>query len=418
MGVLVVNFNLLLALLKAEVLPTIGSTELGAIALAAAYASDALNGKVDSIAIVVSANVYQNGAAVSIPGTGETGLKMAAALGAIKKQPEKQLSVLSNVTAEELRQGKKLLEKKAVTCLVDNHKKGLWIEVRLTSGQEYSHVIIKDKHTNVVSITKNGQFVFKQEDYVELSTDHRLVFQDDEVRISDMIATIEKMPWYEMEFLLDGVEMNFFAAEIGIARKSDTGIGALFNRLVSEGVLSNDIVNYAKMLSAAAADARMSGENIKIMSSAGSANHGIIAILPIYAVAKKFGVAKDRLAKAIAISHGITIYMKIHTEKLSAICDCAMAAAAGASAGITWLMNGNPRMIEDAMKNVIDNLAGRSCDGGKVGCALKLSTAAAIAVESSLLAQHHIVGLQCAGITGGTIEDIIKNLGQRKGKEA
>ena len=403
------NYNLLLALLKAEVVPTMGCGEPNAIALAAAYASDALGGQADSIAIIVSANVYKNGIAVGIPGTEETGLKIAAALGAIKGHPEKQLSILSEITIEELRQGKSLLEKNLVTVSVDNSKKSLWIDAHLTFGRNSSQVIIKDKHTNVISIAKNGQFIFKQEDSVEHGIDHRLVFQDDNVRISDMIATIEKMPWYEMEFLLDGVEMNFFAAEIGIARKLGTGIGALFSTLVSEGVLSDDIVNYAKMLTAAAADARMSGENIKIMNSAGSGNQGIIAILPIYAVAKKLGVTKDKLARAIAISHGIIIYIKMHTDNLSSLCDCAVAAT-GASAGITWLMNGNPKMIEDAMKNVIGNFSGMICDGGKVGCALKLSAAAATAVECSLLAQHHIVVPEFTGITGSTIEDIIKNL--------
>lgn len=401
------NYNLLLALLKAEVVPTMGCGDLSAVALAAAYASDALGGQADSITIIISANVYKNGVAVDIPGTGETGLKIAAALGAIKGHPEKQLSVLSEITIEELRQGRSLLEKNLITVSVDNSKKSLWIDAHLTSGRDSSQVIIKDKHTNVISIAKNGQFIFKQEDSVEQGINHRLVFQDDKVRISDMITTIEKMPWYEMEFLLDGVEMNFFAAEIGIARKLGTGIGALFNTLVSEGVLSDDIVNYAKILTAAAADARMSGENIKIMSSAGSGNQGIIAILPIYAVAKKLGVTKDKLARAIAISHGIIIYIKIHTDNLSSLCDCAVAAT-GASAGITWLMNGNPKMIEDAMKNIIGSLPG-ICDGAKRGCALKLSTAAAAAVECSLLAQHHTVVLDSNGLTGITIEQEIKN---------
>lgn len=407
------NYNLLLDLLKAEVVPTMGCTEPGAIALAAAYASEALGGSFDNIAIFVSSNVYKNGVAVGIPGTGETGLEIAAALGAIKGHPERQLSVLSEVTIEELSKGKSLLAEKAVTVRINDNKKSLWIEAYLRSGQEYSHVIIKDRHTNVVSIAKNGQFIFKQEDNgAQHEVNHRLLFQGDDVQIADIIATIEKMPWYEMEFLLDGVEMNYFAAEIGIAKKLGMGIGALFDRLVTEGVLSDDIVNYAKILTAAAADARMSGENVKIMSSAGSGNHGITVILPVYAVAKKLGVTKDKLARAIAISHAITIYIKIHTGNLSALCGCAVAAATGASAGITWLMNGNDRIIEDAMKNVIGNLTGMICDGGKVGCALKLSTAAAAAVESSLLAQHHIVVPESNGIIGATIEQTIKNLGQ------
>jgi L-cysteine desulfidase len=261
--------------------------------------------------------------------------------------------------------------------------------------------------TNVLSTPSN-----EQDNGAQQEVDHRLVFQGDEVRISDIITTIEKMPWYEMEFLLDGVEMNYFAAEIGIAKNLGMGIGALFNRLVSEGVLSDDIITYAKVLTAAAADARMSDENIKIMSCAGSGNHGILVILPVYAVAKKLGIGKDKLARAIAISHAVTIYIKIHTCNLSALYGCALAAATGASAGITWLMNGNIRVMEDAMKNVIGNLTGMICDGSKVGCALKLSASAAAAVESSLLAQHHIVVPESNGMIGATLEQAIKYLGQ------
>lgn len=45
---------------------------------------------------------------------------------------------------------------------------------------------------NAISSGKNGQFVFKQEDSVEHDIDHPLVFQGDEVRISDMIASLKK----------------------------------------------------------------------------------------------------------------------------------------------------------------------------------------------------------------------------------
>jgi L-cysteine desulfidase len=405
-----VNYNLLLNILKAEVLPTVGSLEAGAIALAAAYASETLGGRFDSISIIVNAKVNTDGAAAVIPGTKETSLEIAAVLGAIKRQPEKQLSVLSSITTEELDQGKDFLKQKDVTISIDDSKKGLWFEAYLRFGQEECHVIIKDTHTNVVSITKNGQFIFKQDASGETAKE-RAVFQGDEIRIADMISIVEKMPWYEMEFLLDGVEMNFFAAEIGIAKKMGLGIGAFFHSLIAEGVLSDDIVNYAKMLTAAAADACMSGENIKIMSCAGSGSYGITAILPVYAVGKKIRVSKERLTRAIAISLGITIYIKVRTDHLPALCGCAMAAAAGASAAITWLMNGEQRNIENSIKNVIGCLTGM-IDDDKTGCGLRLSIAATAAVEGSLMAQRHLVVPISTGMIGDTIEQTIRNLGQ------
>ncbi|EIW21023.1 MULTISPECIES: L-serine ammonia-lyase, iron-sulfur-dependent, subunit alpha [Pelosinus] len=405
------NYNLLLNILKAEVLPTVGSLEAGTIALAAAHASETLGGRFDSISIIVNAKVNTEGAAAVIPGTKETSLEIAAVLGAIKRQPEKQLSILASITTEELDQGKEFLKQKDVTISIDDSRKGLWIEAYLRFGQEECHVIIKDTHTNVVSITKNGQFIFKQDGSGETAKE-RAVFQGDEIRIADMISIVEKMPWYEMEFLLDGVEMNCFAAEIGIARKMGLGIGAFFHSLIAEGVLSDDIVNYAKMLTAAAADARMSGENIKIMSCAGSGSYGITAILPVYAVGKKICVSKERLARAIAISLGITIYIKVRTDHLPALFGRPVAAVSGASAAITWLMNGDSTMVANSMKNVFGNLAGMMGDDGKAEWGINLSIAAAVAVESSLMAQHHIAVPIHGGMTDDTIEQTIKNFGR------
>lgn len=407
------NSNLLISLLKAEVLPTMGCTEPGAVALAAAYASEALQGKLDRIDVVVDSNVYKNGVAVGIPGTGETGLEIAAALGAIKRQSEKFLSVLSEVTSEELADAKSMLASGSIKVRVDENKSSLWVVVRIESGSDWSQVTIKDQHTNVISIEKNGESLFSQQKKnTSQDIDHRFILRGDEFTIVELIKTVESMPYHELEFLLEGIEMNFSAAIMGIDKRLGMGIGAELNRMIHIGILSDDIINYAKTLTAAAADARMSGENLKIMSSAGSGNHGITAILPVYAVSKKMGASKERLVRAVAMSHLINIYIKIHTGNLTALCGCAVAAATGASAGITWLMSGDALVAESAMKNVIANLTGMICDGGKVGCALKLSTAAAVAVESSLLAQQQIVVPITNGIIAYSIEDTIRNLGK------
>jgi Uncharacterized conserved protein len=408
-----VNSKAIIALLKSEVLPTMGCTEPGAVALATATASEALAGGIDKIEVTVNPNIYKNGVAVGIPGTGETGLSIAAALGAIKKQPEKQLSVLEGVKPAELEAARQMVSKGVVSVKVDEEKTGLWICARLTAGADCCEVIIKDRHTNVVSIRMNGQSVLsKADDEVAARQDCRQILRDGNVSIAQLVTAVENLPIGEIEFLFDGVTMNVLAAETGVAKKLGMGIGAMYDEMMASGVVSSDMINYAKRLAAAAADARMSGENIKIMSSAGSGNHGITVILPVYAVAQKIGATKEQLLRAVALSHLITIYVKIHTGNLSALCGCAVAAATGATAAITWLMGGRIGAIEAAMKNLIANLTGMICDGGKVGCALKLSTAAAAAVESSLLAQKDIVVPDTNGIITDSIEQTVANLGR------
>lgn len=403
----------LLALLRSEVVPATGCTEPGAVALAAAYAAEGFTEQVLGIDVSVNSNVYKNGVAVGIPGTGETGLEIAAALGCVKRCPEKQLSVLEGVTPEELAQARKLLQAGTVQVRVDEDKEDLWVEVVLRGPSLTRRAVIADRHTNLILLEEGERVLFRAADGPqEEAEDARKILRDGDVTLRQLIQAVEAIPAEELGFLEAGAEMNQQAAAVGIEKRLGMGIGAIFSDMISQGLLSDDVVNSAKIKTAGAADARMSGENIRVMSSAGSGNHGITVILPVVAVAQKIGAPRDRLLRALAISHLVTVYIKMHTGSLSALCGCAVAAATGATAAITWLMGHDAKAIEAAMKNVIANLTGMICDGGKVGCALKLATAAATAVESSLLAQHNIVVPDTNGIIDGTIEATIRNLGR------
>ena len=408
------NQALLIDLLKKEILPTMGCTEPGAVALAAAYAREALKEEaVKKIKVTVNANVYKNGVAVGIPGTGETGFFIAAALGVIKGYPERQLAVLADVLPQELEKAREMVAQNIIEVQVDEEKESLWIQVRLETDRGWSQAVIAEKHTQVISIQRNGEELFSQGSLQEgEGLDHRQVLKGDDLRIVHLVEAVEAMPLEQLEFLFAGVEMNLLAAKAGIEKRLGMGIGAVYDEMVDNGLMSKDLVNYAKILTAAAADARMSGESVAVMSSAGSGNHGITVILPVYAVADKLGASREKLLRAVALSHLITVYIKIYTGSLSALCGCAVAAATGATAAITWLMGGQITQMEAAMKNLIANLTGMICDGGKVGCALKLSTAAATAVESSLLAQKNIVVPDTNGIIADGIEQTIRNLGK------
>ena len=50
--------------------------------------------------MATSANIYKNGMGVGIPGTGQTGLTIAAALGAIEGRSADSLELLKHVNAE------------------------------------------------------------------------------------------------------------------------------------------------------------------------------------------------------------------------------------------------------------------------------------------------------------------------------
>ena len=406
----------ILELLHAEVLPTMGCTEPGAVALAAAHAAKALQAKVQSVEVTVNSNVYKNGVAVGIPGTGETGMEIAAALGALVAQPEKQLSVLSELPPETLAAARQMLADQAVTVRVHPDKTSLWIEVILRSGENWSRAVIEEKHTRLVLLETAKETVFalaQDEREAAIHTDSRSFLRQPQVTVAKLIEAVTKIPPTELEFLQEGIDMNVAAAEKGIEKRLGMGIGAFYRELQLKGLAGDDIIYEAKTLTAAAADARMSGEPVPVMSSAGSGNHGITAILPVYVTAKALQKSHEELLRAVAISHLLNVYVKIHTGNLSALCGCAVAAATGATAAVTWLMEPNKaKTVEMAIKNVVANLTGMICDGGKVGCALKLSTAAATALESSLMAVRGIVVPDSNGIIAATVEDTIRNLGR------
>jgi len=190
-------------------------------------------------------------------------------------------------------------------------------------------------------------------------------------------------------------------------------VGKTLDRLAREGLVKRDMMLAARILTSSACDARMSGVKLPAMSSAGSGNHGLTAILPIWAVKDYVdGVAESDVLRAVALSHVITAYIKAHTGRLSAVCGCSVAAGAGATAGVTYLLGGNVYHIASAIKNLIVDLAGVICDGAKASCSFKLATAAGTAVQSALFALHGISVAASDGIIGLTPEQTMQNMGQ------
>lgn len=400
-------------MLKNEVKPAVGCTEPVAVALACAKCKEILCEEIEKNKILVSPNIYKNGMCVGIPGTTRLGLKIAAAIGIVTGNSEKGLSVLEGSTEEEIQKSEALMDEGKLSIEPADTKEKVYISVEFWGKSSYAKVVIRNRHDNFVYIEKDGDVIFsKEEEIPEISNSTESNTIMDDATLEEIIKNVESIEFEEIKFLLDGIDMNLKMAKAGLEHKTGIGVGYGIKKSIEEGILGDDILNNSMMLTAGASDARMAGLDMPVMSSNGSGNHGLTAILPIVAYSQKNKQSDERLCRALAISHLTTAYIKNFTGRLSAMCGCGVAAATGATAGIAWLMDETFEQIGGAVKNAIADLSGIICDGAKAGCALKLSTAASSAVRNALLAKKGNYPETMNGIVSLDVDQTIRNLGK------
>lgn len=405
--------------LNAEVAPALGCTEPVAIALASSAAASLLPDEpIHSLDIWVDPNVYKNGVAVAIPGTkGLTGLNLAGALGAMGGDPARRLEVLATINDTTVQKARKLIEDQNVSVNLLENTDGLYVKTIVKSASGSGEAIIENLHDNIVSLKANGQPIL---DNPLLAVDKngpkksKLFLVEDwlkQLSLTHLVALLDDLDDDDFAFLEEGVKTNMRLADHGLKHGSGLGIGKTLERLVRQRLIKRDMIVSARILTAAASDARMAGVSLPAMSSAGSGNHGLTAILPIWAVKDYIECDKQAILEAIAISHIITAYVKAHTGRLSAICGCSVAAGAGATAGITYLLGGTLNHMAGAITNLTQDLAGVICDGAKAGCSLKLATAAGTAVQSALFALQGVQVQSTDGIVATSAEKTMQNVG-------
>lgn len=401
----------ILNILKQQVKPALGCTEPVAVALAVSTAYKEIKGNIEAIDVKLSPNIYKNGMRVGIPGTREKGIVFAVALSVICADPKLGLELFKNVNDCCIDEARSLVGKNKIGLEVADNQGNFFIEAKIKTDKGEACCIVKDSHTNVVYLEANDKIIYNAEDkkcsFNEGFNGNKASLIN--VSVREIMDFVEGSSFEDIKFLLEGVELNINMANKGLEGK--IGLGAGMSQLLQKGILRDDIVNQVRILTSAACDARMAGINLPVMSSAGSGNHGITAIIPPTVVCRYLGYDDEKLARALALSHLVTAYIKEYTGKLSPVCGCSVAAGIGASASIAWLLGGGYDQVVGAINNMVGAISGMVCDGAKGGCAYKLSTAASEAVIQAYLAVNGVVISKLDGIVGDDVEDTIKNLG-------
>lgn len=407
-------------ILQLEVAPALGCTEPVAIALGSAACRVLADGRApEKLEVWVSANIYKNGLAVSIPGTrGLAGIDLSAALGAFGGDPMQKLEVLDGISEPMVDQAVQFTRGGHVTIHIQEDKSGVYIRTLLTARGDTFESIIESLHDNITSLAVNGKPVHTH-DLLGNTRDQagrgdqlaRLEAWLKDLSLVSLLELVDSFDQEDLDFIETGVRYNMRLSDYGLRHGAGLGIGKALQRLKRQKLLTDDMVLSARILTSAAADARMSGVKLPAMSSAGSGNHGLTAILPIWAVRDFVDVEPHAVLRAVGFSHIITAYIKAFTGRLSAVCGCSVAAGAGATAGITYLLGGDVNHISGAIKNLTTDLAGVICDGAKAGCALKLMTAAGTAVQAALFSLQGVVVGGTDGIICDSPEKTMQNIG-------
>lgn len=402
--------KMMIEILNNEVRPAMGCTEPVAVVLGAAKARAILNEEVvDTIDVKVSPNFYKNGLSVGIPQTDLVGLDMASAIGAAGGDPELGLEILSTVDEDVVEKAKAYLSQGLIRVSIADTEDKVLVDVTVKAGKKTAQAVIRGHHDHFVLLKENDTVIF--EDTLETSKSENPYAEYFDMTIIDIVKHIETIPADELTFLKEGIEMNLEVAKAGMESSLGMGVGFAVKRQIEDGVMDGNLAHKAMMLTAAASDARMSGITKPVMSSNGSGNNGLTAILPIAAYTQWKTIDDEKLVKALAMSHLLNCYMKNFIGRLSAICSCAVSAATGSGAAITWLEGGSYKQIEDTVQNMIGNLSGLICDGAKDSCALKLATAACTGVQMSNMARYGVVVPPRNGIVSDKVEESIRNLG-------
>ena len=395
-------------LIKNDMKPALGVTEPGAIAFAVSTARSYLKGDVKKILLKLNSGMYKNAYTCGIPGSSHVGNLYAAALGAVAGVPEKGLESLADVTEADNEAAEKMVAAGMVEAQMSEITSRIFIEASVETESGEAVVTIRDSHTNIVRIAVNGEVVFSGEEK-----------RGDEAQAKPLIHayTLEQIYEYsstvdveEIRFIMDAFQMNYELFEEGLENPRTTYARYLLKKNGGE-IFSEDEQKTASLLCNAAIEARVIGLDKPAMSITGSGAHGIIATLPLYAVAKVKGLPDEKLLRATALSYLVCMYIKEYSGKLSAFCGCGIAAGTGMACGLVYLKDGTVDMMAKTINNMASSLTGMICDGGNKGCTMKGVVAVDAAFQSVDFAMQGIFIDNVHGINGMTPEETMHNMG-------
>lgn len=415
----------IIALIKKEVKPALGCTEPIAVALAVAKAIEIIEDRCPcckghsewrmesdfNVNVAVSGNILKNGMGVGIPGTGMVGLYIAAALGAVCGRSCYGLEVLHDIEERYIARARELVDGKKVRIELADTDRKLYVKAKVCTGDGHNaSALIENDHDNIVETCFDDNILASSGKSDDGSASQKET-KDYGLTVKEIYEFAKTVDFEDIRFILESRDLNLTLADEGLKGDYGLKVGKTIYCSKHRDVFGNDFMSYAMSLTAAASDARMAGCTLPAMSNSGSGNQGITVTMPVIAYAIKHNTGDEALARALVLSHLVAIHIKGYLGKLSALCGCVIAST-GSACGLVYLKGGSYEAVCSAIKNMIGNITGMVCDGAKVGCAMKVASGVASAIQSAVLALDGRCISENDGIIEKDIEKTIRNLGQ------
>ena len=392
------DYRAFLGILKEELIPAGGCTEPIAIAYTAAVARKTLGCRPEHMDVYASGNLIKNAKGVYIPNGGELrGVDAAAILGALGGNADRMLEVLLDLPDGVLDETQALMQQNYCKVHVIQGSEALHLIVNAQADGQTAEVELKNAHTHIVRIEKNGESVFRAEEdgTQDGFTDHSCLTVEKIVDFANTCDLADIEPTLQKQ-----IDCNMQIAEEGLNNRWGVNVGKLY---YENGKL---LQAYA----AAASDARMSGCNLPVVIVSGSGNQGATASLPVIVYAEKHGCSREQMLRALALSDLIAIHLKSGIGRLSAYCG-AVCAATGAGCAMTYLDGGTLEQIDQTITNSIATSSGMVCDGAKPSCAAKIATSLESAIMAHDLAMANRAFQSGEGIVMDNVEQTIDAVG-------
>ena len=398
-------YDTYVALLKTELTMATGCTEPIAIAYAGAKLREVLGKIPEHCTVFCSGNIVKNVFAVTVPNSGGSrGIDTAALLGIIGGDVSAGLDVLHAVTPADIEKTKEMAAAGCCDCELVEGVANLYIRIEAEAGPDTALVEIKDYHSNITRIEKNGQLLFDAAASAESASapDKSLLNLRDIYTFAKELNLDEVRPTLENQ-----IKCNRAIAEEGLKNPWGAEVG----RTILESVGGDSLVNRARAWAAAGSDARMNGCPLPVVINSGSGNQGITVSMPVWVYAQEYGVAEDDMLRALAFANLVSLLQKRCIGSLSAYCG-ATSAATGAACGIAFMLGESFETICGIITNTINTVGGMVCDGAKSSCAAKIATAVGTALTSLEMSRHGRVFLPGEGLVKEDIEDTIESVGR------